>query len=195
MPAASPPPQESRDAISADEIEVSNLGAIPSGFLTSLTVRLSAIGSLVIFALLLLINYDVLSRFLLDRPVAGVPEVAELAIVVIVFLQVAYAVGSGRFIRSDEFHKLITRRAPRLGNLIAALCELAGAGLVAVLCAGTVPVFLDSWQNDRYMGNPGVFTAPVWPVQLTIIVGSGLTAVIFLYAAFLHLKSLGKRPA
>ena len=195
MPAASPPPQESRDAISADEIEVSNLGAIPSGFLTSLTVRLSAIGSLVIFALLLLINYDVLSRFLLDRPVAGVPEVAELAIVVIVFLQVAYAVGSGRFIRSDEFHKLITRRAPRLGNLIAALCELAGAGLVAVLCAGTVPVFLDSWQNDRYMGNPGVFTAPVWPVQLTIIVGSGLTAVIFLYAAFLHLKNLGKRPA
>ena len=195
MPAASPPPQESRDAISADEIEVSNLGAIPSGFLTSLTVRLSAIGSLVIFALLLLINYDVLSRFLLDRPVAGVPEVAELAIVVIVFLQVAYAVGSGRFIRSDEFHKLITRRAPRLGNLIAALCELAGAGLVAVLCAGTVPVFLDSWQNDRYMGNPGVFTAPVWPVQITIIAGSGLTALVFLYAAFLHLKNLGKRPA
>lgn len=195
MPAASPPPQESRDAIAADEIEVSNLGAIPSGFLTSLTARLSAIGSLVIFALLLLINYDVLSRFLLDRPVAGVPEVAELAIVVIVFLQVANAVGSGRFIRSDEFHKLITRRAPRLGNLIAALCELAGAGLVAVLCAGTVPVFLDSWQNDRYMGNPGVFTAPVWPVQITIIAGSGLTALVFLYAAFLHLKNLGKRPA
>ncbi len=195
MPAASPPPQESRDAIAADEIEVSNLGAIPSGFLTSLTARLSAIGSLVIFALLLLINYDVLSRFLLDRPVAGVPEVAELAIVVIVFLQVAYAVGSGRFIRSDEFHKLITRRAPRLGNLIAALCELAGAGLVAVLCAGTVPVFFDSWQNDRYMGNPGVFTAPVWPVQITIIAGSGLTALVFLYAAFLHLKNLGKRPA
>lgn len=194
MPAGSPPPRESRDAIAADEIEISNLGAIPSGFLASLTARLSAAGSLVIFALLLLVNYDVLSRFLFDRPVAGVPEVAELAIVVIVFLQVANAVGSGRFIRSDEFHKLITRRAPRLGNLIAALCELAGAGLVAVLCAGTVPVFLDSWQNDRYMGNPGVFTAPVWPVQLTIVVGSGLTALVFLYAAFLHLKSLGKRP-
>lgn len=194
MPAPNPPPQASRDVAAADDFEVSNLGAIPSGFLTSFAAGLSVVGSLVIFVLLLLINYDVLSRFLFNRPVAGVPEIAELAIVVIVFLQVANAVGSGRFIRSDEFHKVITRRTPRLGNLIAAVCELAGAGLLALLCAGTFPILLDSWQNDRYLGNPGVFTAPVWPVQLTIVGGSGLTALVFLYAAVLHLKKIGKRP-
>lgn len=193
MQTASPLPQDAQNAVSIDE-GVSSLGAIPSGFLKNLNAWLNALGGLVIFALLLLINSDVLGRFFFNRPIAGVPEIAELAIVVIVFLQIGNAVGSGRFIRSDEFHKMITRRFSRLGNLLAALYELAGAGLIAVLFAGTIPVFLDSWQNDRYMGNPGVFTAPVWPVQLTIVVGSGLTALVFLYAAILRLKNLGKRP-
>jgi TRAP-type C4-dicarboxylate transport system permease small subunit len=194
MQAASPLPLEAKNAVSIDEGEISNLGAIPSGFLRTLNAWLNALGGLVIFALLLLINSDVLGRFLFNRPIAGVPEIAELAIVVIVFLQIGNAVGSGRFIRSDEFHKMISRHSPRLGNLLAALYELAGAGLIALLFAGTIPVFLDSWQNGRYMGNPGVFTVPVWPVQLTIIVGSGLTALVFLYAAILRLKNLGKRP-
>lgn len=183
-------PSNAAAGVQADpaELEVSDLGAIPMGWLTRVGGGLNAVGGLVVFALLVLINVDVLGRFVFNRPISGVPEMVELAIVVIVFLQMPHALGAGRFIRSDELHKSLTRRLPRLGNGLAVVYELAGSLLLAALCAGTVPVLQDAWQHDRYVGNPGVFSAPVWPVQLSIVVGSGLAALIYLRAAQRHLR-------
>lgn len=168
------------------DLEVSDLGAIPPGLLKQVIAVLSGVGSLVIFLLMILINGDILGRFFLNKPIPGVPEIVELSIVAIVFLQIADSTGAGRFVRSDEIHKRFTKVFPRLGTLLACVFEIAGAGLLAVLAYGTFPLFIEAWNDNLYAGHPGVFTAPTWPVQLTIVVGSGLTALVFVYAAWRH---------
>jgi len=62
---------------------------------------LNAIGTLWIFLLMVVINTDVFSRLLFNHPIDGVPELIELSIVGIVFLQLCDTVRAGRLTRSD----------------------------------------------------------------------------------------------
>ena len=55
----------------------------------ALVAGLNSVGTMWIFALMVLINVDVLSRYLLNAPIQGVSEVVALSIVGIVFLQIS----------------------------------------------------------------------------------------------------------
>jgi TRAP-type mannitol/chloroaromatic compound transport system permease small subunit len=169
------------------------LGAIPPGTIKYIAMTLSALGSLIIFGLMILISLDISGRFLLNRPISGVPEIVELAIVMIVFLQLPDSLGANRFVRSDEIHLMISTRSPRLGASLAVFFELTGAILLALLAWGTLPIFYEAWEDNLYAGNPGVFTTPIWPVHLVIVVGSILTSIVFLFAALRRLPALCQR--
>ncbi len=45
------------------------------------------------------------------------------------------------------------------------------------------PEFLKMWDTQDYFGVPGVFTAPWWPIKLTILFGTALCAMIFVLKA------------
>src|SRR5690606_9515711 len=53
------------------------------------TQFLNVIGTLLIVAIMVLVNVDVIGRGAFDAPVAGVPELVSMSIVAIVFLQIA----------------------------------------------------------------------------------------------------------
>jgi len=57
---------------------------------------LNSAGGILIFAMIVMINLDVFSRFLFNHPIDGVTELVELSIVAIVFLQLSDAVRNGR---------------------------------------------------------------------------------------------------
>jgi hypothetical protein len=80
-----------------------------------------------IFALMVLINIDVLSRDLFNSPILGVAEIVELSIVGIVFLQISDAVRLGRLTRSDGLYPRILFRQPRIGHVLGAFFDLAGS--------------------------------------------------------------------
>ncbi len=177
-----------------DRQTVRDLGAIPPGAIKYTAMTLSALGSLIIFGLMVLISLDIAGRYLFNRPISGVPEIVELAIVMIVFLQLPDSLGADRFVRSNEIHLMISTRLPRLGVSLAIFFELTGAILLALLAWGTLPVFYEARTNNFYAGNPGVFTAPIWPVHLVIVIGSILTSIVFLFAALRRLPALRQRP-
>lgn len=146
-------------------------------------------GSVWILALMVLINIDVIGRGLLGRPLRGVPEIVGLSIVGIVFLQLAYASGSGRLTRSEALLETLRGTTPRLAHVLDSGFHLLGAMMFAIIAYISLPLFLRSWHGSDYIGVVGYFTAPTWPVKLIIVVGAACAALEFLRRAWSDLRS------
>lgn len=155
-----------------------------------LLTLLNGVGSLWIVALMVLINLDVFSRFLFNRPIAGVPEIVELSIVGIVFLQLGDATASGRLTRSDALFNRLLAALPRLGHMLGVLFDLAGVAFMALIVYGGMPRLLEAYERDYYVGTKGLFTAPVWPVRFILVLGCTLVAVQFLIFAGRHVAGI-----
>lgn len=166
------------------------------GLLDRLTVIASTFGTLGILCLMLLIVADVIGRFAFDHPIAGVPEIVAMSILGIVFLQISNTLARGRLTRSDGFLHLIQRRRPRLGDAIDAVMNAAGCGIILVLISAFLPLFLRSYGRNEMVGAVGQFVAPIWPVHLIVLIGSGLLCAVFLLrAVVLVLTAIRGRPA
>ena len=50
---------------------------------------------------------------------------------------------------------------------------------MALIAVATYPLFVEMWHTQDYFGIPGVFTAPWWPIRLTVLASSILCATIF----------------
>lgn len=149
--------------------------------------NLNSIGSVWIFVLTLLINADAFGRKLFHSPIDGVNEIVELSIVGIVFLQLGDATRKGRLPRSDGLFNMIGRRWPNFGRFHAALFDFLGAVFMGLILYGSVPLFIESWESDFYVGVEGLFTAPVWPIKLIIVIGCAVTLLQFLVFVRRHL--------
>ncbi len=168
-------------------------GAPPLGGALSLLLdralsSLNALGSVWIFFIMALVNADVIGRNLFLAPIDGVIEIIELSLVGIVFLQLGDATRLGRLTRSDGFFNFMLRRKPKIGRKMGAIFDLLGAFFMGLILWGATPVLIESWEGNFYEGQEGVFTAPVWPVNLVIVVGCFLTFLLFLRKAWQYLR-------
>ena len=147
--------------------------------LDRLTVVSSILGTLGILSIMVLIVGDVVGRFVFGHPIAGVPEIVAMSIVAIVFLQIGNTLARGRLTRADGFLNLLRNRWPRIGALIDAVMNGAGAAIIIVLISAFYPLFLRSYGRNEMVGAVGQFLAPIWPVHLIVLIGSGLLAAVF----------------
>jgi TRAP-type C4-dicarboxylate transport system permease small subunit len=169
-------------------------GNILSRAFSSFVAGLSTVGTVLIFGLVVMINLDVFSRFLFNSPIDGVKELVELSIVAIVFLQLADAVRTGRLTRSDGLYSRLQEKNPRLGHLLGAFFDLAGAFFFITIIIGGVPRFIDAWERGYFSGNKGIFVVPVWPVRLVLVIGSLTVVIVFLGLAWKHIRALNEKP-
>lgn len=151
---------------------------------------LNSVGGALIFAMIVMINLDVFSRFLFNAPIDGVTELVELSIVAIVFLQLADAVRNGRLTRSEGLFLKIQERSPRVGHVLSIVFDIAGAVFFITIIAGSIPRFIEAWERGYFSGNKGIFVVPVWPVRLVIVIGAITVVIVFLGLALKHFKAL-----
>jgi TRAP-type mannitol/chloroaromatic compound transport system permease small subunit len=167
----------------------------PAGPFARLLGAMNAIGTLWIIALMVLINADILGRSLLSKPIAGVPEFVAFSIVGIVFLQLAHTLRSGAMTRSDVLLSVLERRAPAARLVLLGLFHLVGAVLLAIIAWKFWPSVAQAWQSPQrhFMGNPGFFTIPQWPLFALIFIGIVATSVQFMVMTLEALASLRGR--
>jgi tripartite ATP-independent transporter DctM subunit len=139
---------------------------------------LNAAGVVWVFALMFLISADITARTIFDDPIAGVTEMVSLSLVACVFLQLAYAVLHGRLMRVEMFLTPLAQRAPAAASAWHALFALLGAALLVALVLGTWPDLTSAWTSAEFAGVEGIFTIPVWPIKLLIVVGSAVAAIV-----------------
>ena len=154
---------------------------------------MNAAGSCWIVVLMLLINAEAISRSAFNAPIIGVIEMIEISIIGIVFMQLADSLRRGVLTRSDGLFNQVMRRSPRAGHGMAVVTFLLGTVFMGLIIWGSVPFFFEAWENDYYVGVEGMFTAPVWPVALIIVVAVAVTMVQFAIMLSDHWRSMTGR--
>jgi TRAP-type mannitol/chloroaromatic compound transport system permease small subunit len=140
----------------------------------------NAVGGVLIFLVMLLTVADVFARNALGRPIDGVSELIGSAVIMIVFTQLASTLRHGRMSRAELFIEPLIARRPRAGHLLQAVFGVVGALVCAVLVYATWPKLVYAWTTDEFMGVEGIFTAPMWPMRLCVVLGAALTLVQYL---------------
>ncbi len=114
-----------------------------------ISTTMNVVGTLLIVALMVLVNTDVIGREAFLKPVVGVPEIVSISIVGIVFLQVSEAFRRGRFTRTESLLFVIERHAPRLRLWVELVYLLAAAALITVLVKASYPLFAEAWSAQH----------------------------------------------
>jgi TRAP-type mannitol/chloroaromatic compound transport system permease small subunit len=149
---------------------------------------LNAAGSAWTVVLMLLICVDVGMRAALNHPLRGVSEIVGMSLAASVFLQLPHILASGRLTRVELFIDPFTSRHPGRGHALQMLFYLIGAAVILLILMASVPRFLEVWRTSDYVGSKAHFTAPMWPVQFLIIVGTAFSVLQFLLIAWDHLR-------
>jgi TRAP-type mannitol/chloroaromatic compound transport system permease small subunit len=140
---------------------------------------MNALGSCWIVVLMILINAEAIGRSAFNQPIIGVIEMIEISIVGIVFMQLADSLRRGVLTRSDGLYNQVMNRSPRAGHVMGMITSLLGAFFMGLVLRGSIPYLTDSWKQDWYIGVEGMFTAPVWPVALIIVIAVCVTMLQF----------------
>ena len=151
---------------------------------------MNAAGSCWIVVLMLLINAEAIGRSAFNHPIIGVVEMIEISIVGIVFMQLADSLRRGVLTRSDGLFNQVMAHKPAVAHAMGVVTCLLGAVFMALILTGSVPFLRDAWKNDYYIGVEGMFTAPVWPVALIIVISVTVTMLQFLVMMAGHWRQI-----
>lgn len=136
---------------------------------------LSAVGTVWIVALMVLICADVLARWIWSAPLPRVPEITGYSIVAITFLQLSAAIRQRRLTKADALSERIERTRPVAAHVVQAFYDLCGLALMTVIVIGVVPELMEAWEFADYFGSRGDLAVPVWPFR-AVVVGCALVA-------------------
>ncbi len=150
-----------------------------------LTKFLMIFGAVWAFALCFFILTDIITRAL-NIPISGTKEIVANSVVIIVFMQVGYAVRSGSMLRADFLIIMLPRIVQRL-LLILAL--LTGAAFFLFLLNSGIKPALRSFANGEFDGE-GALRVPVWPARFAILLGGGLAGINYLLLSIVEIFSL-----
>ena len=139
----------------------------------------NVVGTLVVLGLVAIVNYDIFARGLFNTPFRGAIEVVQFSMVLIVFLQLPDVVRVGRLTRSDGLLILIKGSHPRVARVISFFINLLSAIVMTLIAIAIFPEFIEMWESKDFFGIPGVFTAPWWPIKLTVFCSAALCAILF----------------
>ena len=151
---------------------------------------LNSIGTLWIFAIMVIMNTDIFMRFVFGAPIDGVTEIIEISIAGIVFLQLADAVRAGRLTRSDGLFNKLSASRPKLGHIFGFFFDLCGAIFFICILMGGIPMFVDAWVGNEYSGVDGVFTVVVWPIRFIMVISCISVVGVFISFMINHILSL-----
>ena len=157
-------------------------------FTDGVAVAAIAVGTPVVLIPPMVVNDGMGARNLFNAPFNGAVEVVQYSMVLIVILQLPDVVRVNRLTRSDGFLGILGDRYPDLAKWTRRAINLVSATFMTLVAIAIFPEFLKMWETNDFFGVPGVFTAPWWPVKLTIFASAVLAALIF------SLKVLGMSP-
>lgn len=144
----------------------------------------NAAGTLVVLALVMVVNYDVVARGF-GKPFHGAVELVQFSMVLIVFLQLPDVTRVNRLTRSDGFLTIAGARWPRVSAFIDKAINLVACIFMLLVAIAIWPEFVDMFETKDYFGVPGVFTAPWWPIKLVIFLSACLCCILFLLKLFM----------
>lgn len=128
-----------------------------------------------------LIVADIVGNNVYGGAIPGVREIVISSIVMIVYLQLGFAIRSHSMLRADT----VVFMMPVLVQRIAlAIGYALGAAFFFVILRGTIDPAVHAWTTSEFWGE-GALRVPVWPTRFMIIAGSVVAIVNYIVAALI----------
>jgi len=150
-----------------------------------LTKLLMILGAIWAFVLCFFILADIIFRAL-NLPISGTKEIVANSVVIIVFMQVGFAVRSQSMLRADF---LVIMLPEVLQKLLLIFAYMLGAALFLFLLKAGIKPALRSFANGEFDGE-GALKVAVWPARFAIIVGAGLAGVNYVLLTLVEIFDL-----
>jgi TRAP-type C4-dicarboxylate transport system permease small subunit len=130
---------------------------------------LAGTGVLCVVVMMVLVTYEVGSRYLFNSPTTWSDEIASYLLIAIVFLGLAQNVRQGGHIRIDVVTSLLSTRARRALEVMA-----YGLGMVfaVMLLAGTWTRFVNFWARHTTSDSP--LMTPLWIPMTPVLLGTAI---------------------
>ena len=168
-------------------------------------IAANAVGTIVIFLLIAVMNFDVVARGVFHAPLRGVVEMVIFSLILIVFLQLPDVVRNNRLTRSDGFLVLAEGRFPKFSETLYRCIDIASCVFMGLIAWTMWPEFVESietchfltppefgppptgnlredlsaaFARCEYFGTPGIFTAPWWPAKMAIVFSATMCCII-----------------
>jgi TRAP-type C4-dicarboxylate transport system permease small subunit len=170
-----------------------NPGSSWSSYFGTFTQALNIIGTLLILAMAIAVNADVIGRNAFNHPIAGVLEFIGLSIVAVVFLQMANTLREDRHVSNDVFIRMLAAVRPRVAEGLHAAFNMVGAVLMLMIVVYVWPIMRESYEGDYYAGTAGVIEIPIWPFMAIVVLGAATTVIQFLLDAWRHYQRARRR--
>lgn len=127
------------------------------------------------FGIVFLIFIEVLARNT-GIQFYGAAEYTRNFLIVIVFLQLPYAVRTRAMLVVDIF---VTGLPERMAIPVFIFGNLLGFCFFGAVAAGSMSPAIAAWIEGQYEGE-GVVDVPAWPAKFSIVIGCGLAAFYYL---------------
>ena len=150
-----------------------------------LTKFLMIFGAVWAFVLCFFILADIVFRAL-NIPLSGTKEIVANSVVIIVFMQVGFAVRSNSMLRAEFLVALFPKWLSRLMLIMGLL--LGAAFFFFLLKSGITPA-LRSFANGEFDGE-GALRVPVWPARFAILFGAGLAGINYFLLSLIEIFGL-----
>jgi TRAP-type C4-dicarboxylate transport system permease small subunit len=132
------------------------------------------------FGLSFLVLGNIIGRTVFSAPIYGTAEMVAASIVIIVFLQVGYAIRSRSMLRADF---LVIHLPDKVQRVLLAIGYLLGAAFFLMIITGGWEESVLSYVEGEYEGE-GALQVPSWPARWTVLIGSGLALINYLVMAY-----------
>lgn len=150
-----------------------------------LTKTLMVLAAFWAFVLCFFILAEIISRAL-NMPLQGTKEIIANSVVMIVFLQLGFAIRSRSMLSADF---LVDAFGPRMRRAVVALGYILGIVFFVILANSAIGPALRSFANGEFDGE-GALRVPVWPARFMIVGGAALAAVNYAILAAVEIFDL-----
>lgn len=135
------------------------------------------------FGLSFLVLANIIGRGIFDFPIYGTAEMVAASIVIIVFLQVGYAIRSRSMLKADF---LVTHLPAGVQRVFLAFGYLLGAAFFLMIITGGWEESILSYVENEFEGE-GALRVPSWPARWTVLLGSALAVVNYGVMAYIDI--------
>jgi TRAP-type C4-dicarboxylate transport system permease small subunit len=130
------------------------------------------VGGLAILGMTLLGGLDIITTFLVNRPVPGVFEATQTLMVLAVFLGLGMVHINRAYISVDIGYEAMPKAGQRMSEALTLLLMLAFFGALAWRGWGNA---LNSWRVGEYTS--GIVQFPIYPAKFALAAGCTLAAL------------------
>ncbi|MEK9678078.1 MAG: TRAP transporter small permease [Rhodospirillaceae bacterium] len=130
-----------------------------------------------------LVLANIIGRSAFDFPIHGTAEMVAASIVIIVFLQVGYAIRSRSMLKADF---LVSRFPEKLQRILLAVGYILGAIFFLLVITGGWEESILSYVENEFEGE-GALRVPSWPARWTVMFGSAVAILNYCVMAYVDI--------